>query len=204
MMTKSQQNKKEFIKPFKNMIREQGENSLVYIPKECITELQQLSKIKKLPTIENNWYEVNYECFAKLSLLEVAPDYYKVVSGGRIGQFLQHYKWSYDGKNVYNCSIIAGKSVRIERAILNYQKYGYLKNVNINDATHHMWFRFCALVETLKNVSTQDHIDNHREIGNYDRGQSIEILTTTDFDYFISVIDEITILLQNKTFSIEF
>lgn len=203
-MTKAQQNKKNFIKPFKNMIKEGGENSLVHIPKDCIIELEQLSKIKKLPTLENNWYEVNLDCLVKLSLLEAAPDYYKVVSGGKIGQFLQHYKWNYDGKNVYCCSMIAGKNVRIERAILNYLRYGYFRNAHLKDAAHHMWFRFCALVETLKNINTQTHLNNHRKIGNYDRGQSIEILTVADFEYFISVVEEITTLLQNKTFSIEF
>jgi len=203
-MTKAAQNKKEFIKPFKNMIKENGENGLVYIPKECILELQKLSRIKKLSTPDNIWYKVNYDCIAKIELLEAEPDYYKIVSGGRIGKFLQHYKWKYDGKNVYCCSMITGKNVKIERAILNYLRYGYLKNADLNDAAHHMWFRFCALAETLKNVSKQVHLDNHRKIGNYDRGQSIEILTVADFDYFISVVDDITNLLQNKIFSIEF
>lgn len=203
-MLKSQKNKREFIKPFAGMINKNGENGLVHISKACIVELEQNNKIKKLQTPNNNWYKVNYSCSTKINLLEAEPDYYKVVNGGGIGKFLRHYKWYYDGKNVYCCSIIKGKKVMIERIILNYQKYGYFKNAELEEETHHMWFRFCALAGTLKSMDKMVHLQNHQEIGNYDRGQSIEILTASDFDYFISVVDEAYNVLQHKIFSMEF
>lgn len=203
-MLKSQKNKKEFLKPFKDMIKENGKNGLVYIPKDCIVELEQCKKIKQLPTEENNWYAVDYDCSIELNLLEAMPDYYKIVSGGKYGQFLRRFKWRYDGKNVYTCSIVTRKKVMLERVTLNYQKYDYFKEVELDKEAHHMWFRFCALAGTLKSMERAKHIENHNRIGNYDRGQSVEILTTTDFDYFISVVDEIYNLLQNKVFSIEF
>ena len=67
-MYKTQKNKKEFIKPFKNMINKDGENSLMYIPKECIIKLQNQGKIVKVPTKENVWYDVNYKSIVKVSL----------------------------------------------------------------------------------------------------------------------------------------
>ena len=203
-MLKSQKNKREFIKPFAGMINKNGENGLVHISKVCIVELEQNNKIKKLQTPNNNWYKVNYSCSTKINLLEAEPDYYKVVNGGEIGEFLRHYKWCYDGKNVYGCSIIMGKKVMIERVILNYQKYGYFKNAELEKETHHKWFRFCALAGTLKSMDKVVHLQNHQKIGNYDRGQSIEILTASDFDYFISVVDEAYNVLQHKIFSMEF
>lgn len=203
-MLESQKNKKEFLKPFKDMINENGDKGLLFIPKECIVELEQQNKITKLPTTENNWYDVRYDCLTKINMIEVEPDYYKIVSGGKIGQFLHHYKWNYDGKNVYCCSLITGKKVMIERVILNYLKYGYLKNVELDKAAHHMWFRFCALAEALKSMDRVAHLQNHKRIGNYNRGQCVQILTVTDFDYFISVVDETCNLLQHKVFSIEF
>lgn len=203
-MLKSQKNKREFIKPFAGMINKNGENGLVHISKACIVELEQNNKIKKLQTPNNNWYKVNYSCSTKINLLEAEPDYYKVVNGGEIGEFLRHYKWCYDGKNVYGCSIIMGKKVMIERIILNYQKYGYFKNAELEKETHHMWFRFCALAGTLKSMDKVVHLQNHQKIGNYNRGQSIEILTASDFDYFISVVDEAYNVLQHKIFSMEF
>ena len=60
------------------MIKENGKNGLVYIPKDCIVELEQCKKIKQLPTEENNWYAVDYDCSIELNLLEVMPDYYKI------------------------------------------------------------------------------------------------------------------------------
>lgn len=203
-MTKTQRNKKKFIKPFRGMITRNGKNGLVYIPKECIVELINEKILVEIQNTKNRWYIVKLRCEAEINLLEVEPDFYKIVSGGKIGRFLQHYQWKYDEKNVYCTSITTGKNVRIERVILNYQRYGYFKYAHTDEAAHHMWFRFCALEGMLKSLPEQAHLAGHSNIGNYDRGQSVKISTVADFQYFISVIEQYRIFLKNKQFSIEF
>ena len=187
-MNKTQKNKKKLIKPFKKMIYEQGENSLVYIPKSNIVELETKDIIKQIKGSDNTWYQINIDLNDGIDMIEMVPDYYKIIDGGETGRFLRHYKWKYDGKNVYCNTIITGRNVRIERVILNYKEFGYFKNINIDEAAHHMWFRFCAIGDMLKSISKDEHLRNHIKIGNYDRGQSLKIESVADFNYFISVI----------------
>lgn len=203
-MLQSQKNKKEFLKPFKDMIKENGENGLIYIPKECIIDLIQKGILKNVHSNKNVWYDIELECDIKMSLIKATPDYYKLVSGGNVGHFLQHYEWKYDGKNLYSCSIFTGRTVKIERVILNYDRYGFAKNAELEMDVHHMWFRFCALVGTLKSMSHDDHMEGHHKIGNYDRGQSVQILNVPDFQYFITEVYKAHEILQNRKFSIEF
>lgn len=204
IMNKTQKNKKKLIKPFKKMIYEQGENSLVYIPKSNIVELETKDIIKEIKGYDNTWYQINIDMNEGIDMIEMVPDYYKIVGGGETGQFLRHYKWKYDGKNVYCNTIITGRNVRIERVILNYEKYGYFNNININEAAHHMWFRFCAIGDMLKSIPQDVHLECHHMIGNYDRGQSLKIESVPDFQYFISRIVQFRTVLKNKKFSIEF
>lgn len=201
---KAQKNKKIFIKPFKHLIDKNGLNSLNYIDKECMVDLLHEGDIERIDADYNTWYKVNILQDVKIELLEVKPDYYKFVSGGTIGSFLRHYEWKYDGKNVYTCTAITSKKVIIERVLLNFCKYGYFKIADIDKAAHHMWFRFCALADMLISLPQSDHLDGHKKVGNYDRGQSLRIETVSDFRYVISEIEKVYAILLSKQFSLEF
>lgn len=204
MKNKTQKNKRNFIKPFKHLIDENGLNSLNYINKNVVVGLTNSGDIQKIPAPYNTWYKVNILQDVRIELLEVKPDYYKFVSGGTIGSFLRNYEWKYDGKNVYTCTAITSKKVIIERVLLNFCKYGYFKIADIDKAAHHMWFRFCALADMLISLPQSDHMAGHKKVGNYDRGQSLRIETVSDFRYVISEIAKAHEILLTKKFSLEF
>lgn len=204
-MNKTQKNKKAFIKPFKDMILDGDSNKgLVKIHKQCIVDLEAQGKVEKIVGKPNLWYEIKLDDEVHLCLVELEPDYYKLVSGGKVGEFLQCFPWKYTGKNVVTSQAISGRYVNIERVVLNFTKYHYFKNADIEQDAHHMWFRFCAVQGTLKSLPEYKHWAGHKKIGNYDRAQIVEIKTDTEFEYFISVVCDKINLLSKKEFSIEF
>lgn len=203
MKDKAKINKETFLKPFKNMLFENGENGLNYISKECIVQLIHDGTITEVHHGNNIIYKVNFIDDIDIELMEMIPDFYKFIEGGKVGEFLRNYLWRYDGKNVYTYGAVDGKKVTLERVILNYVEYGYFKPVHLDDEAHHMWFRFCALNGMLKSLPKTEHRNGHREIGFYDRGQSLRIDTVSDFRYVLSEVVRIKKLLKNKKFSIE-
>lgn len=204
-MNKTQKNKGEFIKPFKDMILDGDSNKgLVKIHKQCIVDLEAQGKVRKIVGKPNPWYEIKLADEIPLCLVELVPDYYKLVSGGKVGEFLQCFPWKYTGKNVVTSQAISGRYVNIERVVLNFTKYHYFKNVDIEEDAHHMWFRFCAVQGTLKSLPEYKHWAGHKKIGNYDRAQIVEIKTDAEFEYFVSVVCDKINLLSKKEFSIEF
>lgn len=204
-MDRTQKNKKEFIKPFKDMILKGDSNKgLVKVHKKCIVDLEAQGKIKKIVGKPNTWYEIQLSEEVPLCLVEIVPDYYKLVSGGKVGGFLQCFPWKYTGKNVVTSQAISGRNVNIERVVLNYTKYHYFKYADIEEDAHHMWFRFCAVQGTLKSLPKHKHWTGHKKIGNYDRAQIVEIKSDAEFEYFISVVCDKIAVLSKKTFSIEF
>lgn len=204
-MDRTQKNKKDFLKPFKNMILKDDSNKgLIKVHKKCMADLEAQGKIKIIVGKPNTWYEIFLTEDVHLCLVEILPDYYKLVSGGKVGGFLQCFPWKYTGKNVVTSQAISGRSVNIERVILNYTKYHYFKPADIEEDAHHMWYRFCAVQGTLKSLPKDKHRAGHQKIGNYDRAQIVEIKSDAEFEYFISVVCDKIAVLSNKEFSLEF
>jgi hypothetical protein len=202
-MREQQKNKKKFIEGFKDMICKSQYRGLLKISKEQLGELIKEGLVDPIASKYNNWFRVLIGTIP-MEMVEGKPGHYKVVSGGNIGAFLRHYNWKCDNRNVYTCGAITGKSIKIERVILNYCKYGYFKDADLDKAAHHMWFRMCALAGMLKSLDPQVHADGHKRIGYYDRSQIIEIKSVTDFQFFVSEIDRVSSILAQRQFSLEF
>jgi hypothetical protein len=203
-MRKQQINKQLFVQSLKHLFcygsRYRG---LVKIRKENLDSLIEAGLVERVGSRYNSWIRVLIGR-NPIELVKVKPEHYKVVSGGDIGAFLRNYNWKCDEKNVYTCGAVSGKRVMIERVILNFVKYGYFKQADLDKAAHHMWFRFCALACMLKSLDQQVHADGHKEIGYYDRAQVIEIKSITDLQFLVSEIDRVSQILAKKLFSLEF
>ena len=203
MATVSQQNKKEMLTNIKDMIVPCCKKGLVHLSKTSVVALEGASYLAKVEGTHNMWYRI---ADVDISLLEVTPDYYKLVSSEDVAS-LDEYNWTYDGKNVLaNVSDSDDSTFRIviERAVLNIDKYGCICVRDTEQDAHHMWMRLSALPDMLKSIDRTKHIRSHRIIGNYDRSQCVEINGLAEFERFTQEIVRVRRELVGKQFSMEF
>ncbi len=95
-----------------------------------------------------------------------------------------------------------GKMVCIEKFVMS-SVTGQTVNQLMQLDVHHMWFRFCALPETLKMISRADHVAGHQIVGGYARNQVIYIDSVDGWDEFINIVMFYRSVLKNRYFSIE-
>lgn len=205
-MNTNKKNKKAFLADIKGLINPDGANSLVQIDKSVIVELLQKDIITSLSMdgTLNQWYRINGAVKGEMLLLEVVPDNYKIVEGGEKGSVLQQFHWWYDGKNVSTSNVMKGKSIPIEKVLLNLSRNTFFNPNDLNWDAHHMYLRSVALLGALKALNHVDHVYGHKIVGNYNRGQNIQIDTSSEFIYFITVVIKYINILKTKKFSIEY
>lgn len=183
---------------FKNMLV-RDKQGLVKINEDV---LKTCKNIQKKTGGRNNWYTVTSGEKEVFRLLEVKDGYFKVVPGGACGNFLMHYKWRHNEKNV--AAYIGRKDVCIERVIVCQIKHGIYDARLCNKEAHHMWFRFCALPMMLKEVTREEHLAGHKIVGFYDRSQTLIIESVADFQYMVSQILAMEGEVKNRLFSWEY
>ncbi len=207
-MKKSQINKKIMCQNVKNLLSTSGDKkSLMYLAPEVLMKCINDGTLKDISSQYNHAYQICIgEKLLNIAVLEVLPNYFKVIPAGVIWEVLRNYEWRYYVGEV--CTLISSKDTKnpkfkIELAIGNLLK-GNETFAKTNLRIHHKWFRVVAIKETVVLLPDKTHKAWHRLEGQYARNQTIRIMKEEDFFQFVGELLRVKAILAEKQFGLEF
>ena len=207
-MQRSQTNKKIMCKNVKNLLSiSDDRKSLMYVDSQVLIKCINDNSIKNVSSKYNHAYQIVIgEKQLNILLLEVIPNYFKIIPAGVIWEVLKNYEWHYYNGEV--CTLISSKETTnpkfyIERIICNLYK-GNEAFAKSDYQIHHKWFRAVALKETITLMPDKTHKMWHRVVGHYARNQKIIIDKEEDFYQFIGELQKVRTILAERVFGLEF
>lgn len=208
--TNCKRNKKEFVKPLKRILMQQGKmKSIVFITTEVEQELV-IAGILKLVKIVHGSGAVENKYFQLLDddgnetgivLLKVKNHRFKIIPDGAIMEMLYDFAFSYYDYNGNVRTKYEGKTVTIEALIEAFTKKC---EVAADGEIHHKWYRFSALPNMIMRMSEERHKEWHSIIGNYARNQVPVIESREEFDLLMKEVRRNNEILADREFSREF
>ena len=160
---------------------------------KCIND----NSLKDVSSKNNHAYQIIIgEKTINVLLLEVIPNYFKIIPAGVIWEVLKNYEWHYYNGEV--CTLVSSKETK------NPKYKGNEAFAKSDYQIHHKWFRAVALRETITLMPDKTHKMWHQVVGHYARNQKIVIGKEEDFYQFIGELQKVRTILAERVFGLEF